>query len=472
MPLLPKSLILVYLFALLVAPGVVAAQETTPSRSEPRRIEGYRGIWFDLGQRSEFGSKYSGGLGTYTAKHHPLAVYAPAAEKTFFVYGGTTQKDERHLLAMVSYYDHRTNQVPQPVVVHDKDGVDDPHDNPSIQIDEKGHLWVFVSGRGRKRPGFIYRSQKPYDIESFQRVAEREFTYPQPWWIDDTGFLFLFTKYTHGRELYWSVSNAEGESWSEDQKLAGMGGHYQVSNQQNGRVITAFNMHPGGNVDLRTNLYFLQTADNGQTWTTAAGEKVETPLTVPQNRALVHDYRSEGRLVYMKDIGFDADGNPVVLYLTSSHHQPGPGGDPRTWNLAHWTGSEWAIHEITHSTHNYDMGSLYIEEDGTWRIIGPTQPGPQQHGTGGEIAVWISEDQGKNWEKTRSVTQNSTQNHGYVRRPKNAHEDFYGFWADGNPDEISKSHLYFTNQSGDQVWRLPYDMEEAFATPEMVGGER
>ena len=41
---------------------------------EPRRIDGYKGIWFDLGQRSEFGSKYSGGLGTYTAKHGPIAV--------------------------------------------------------------------------------------------------------------------------------------------------------------------------------------------------------------------------------------------------------------------------------------------------------------------------------------------------------------------------------------------------------------
>ena len=38
---------------------------------------GFRGIWFDLGQKSGFGSKYSGGLGTYTANHNPLAVYAP-----------------------------------------------------------------------------------------------------------------------------------------------------------------------------------------------------------------------------------------------------------------------------------------------------------------------------------------------------------------------------------------------------------
>lgn len=448
------------------------AQGVDEMSADVRRIDGYRGIWFDLGQRSEFGSKYSGGLGTYTAKHCPLAVYAPDVEKTFFVYGGTTQRDERYLLAMVSYYDHKTQQVPKPIVVHDKEGVDDPHDNPSIQIDEAGHLWVYVSGRGTKRPGHVYRSRNPYDIESFEHVAEREFTYPQPWWLEQKGFLFLFTKYTGVRELYWSSSDPAVSSWMGDRKLAGMGGHYQVSNEQNGKVITAFNMHPGGNVDKRTNLYFLQTEDGGETWRTASGEVVETPLIDPACSALVHDYRSEKRLVYMKDIGFDAKGNPVILYLTSSSHQPGPQGAPRTWTLAHWTGSEWGLHDITTSTHNYDMGSLYIEPDGTWRVIAPTEKGPQEHGTGGEIAIWISRDDGKTWQKVRDVTQNSALNHGYVRRPQHAHPDFYGFWADGNPDMLSESRLYFTNKSGEMTWRLPYDMDGRVAMPERISPEK
>lgn len=449
--------------------GRGSAEEKPQMQTVVRRIDGYRGIWFDLGQRSKFGSKYSGGLGTYTAKHHPLAVYAPAAQKTFFVYGGTTEKDERHLLAMVSYYDHGSKHVPKPVVVHDKQGIDDPHDNPSIQIDETGHLWVYVSGRGRKRPGHVYRSREPYDIESFEHLSKHEFTYPQPWWIEKQGFLFLFTKYTGGRELYWRASDTSGTKWTKDRKLAGMGGHYQVSNELNGKVITAFNMHPKGNVDKRTNLYYLQTDDHGKTWKTASGEAVKTPLTDPACSALVHDYRTEKRLVYMKDIGFDATGNPVILYLTSGSHQPGPKGAPRTWTIAHWAGDKWFFRDITHSTHNYDMGSLYIEPDGTWRVIGPTEVGPQEHGTGGEIAIWVSNDEGKTWEKTQTVTHDSSRNHGYVRRPRNAHDDFYGFWADGNPDSISESHLYFTDKSGKTVWSLPYNMKDAIATPKQLG---
>ena len=80
--------------------------------------DGYYGIWFTLGQfapsgdeQSPYGDKYSGGLGTYTAKHCPLAIYDDIVGKTFFVYGGA--RDEgRHLLAMIGAYDHGTHRRP------------------------------------------------------------------------------------------------------------------------------------------------------------------------------------------------------------------------------------------------------------------------------------------------------------------------------------------------------------------------
>ena len=62
------------------------------------KYDGYQGIWFTLGQFSEYGDKYSGGLGTYTAKHVPLGVYSAEANKTFFVYGGA-KEGKRRLLA-------------------------------------------------------------------------------------------------------------------------------------------------------------------------------------------------------------------------------------------------------------------------------------------------------------------------------------------------------------------------------------
>lgn len=210
-----------------VAAASVAPWLASPARAASPRDSGYRGIWFTLGQKSAYGDKYSGGLGTYTANHVPMAIYAKAVDKTFFVYGGA-RDGKRYLLNMISYYDHKKGVLPRPVVVHDKKGVDDPHDNPSLALDPSGHLWVFVSGRAKARPGFIYRSREPYAIDDFELVREGEFTYPQPRWIEGEGFLFLFTKYTKGRELYYATS-ADGRVWSPDTRFAGMGGHYQTS---------------------------------------------------------------------------------------------------------------------------------------------------------------------------------------------------------------------------------------------------
>ena len=446
--------------------GSCFAQPSSPATGGPNATDdGYRGIWFTLGQVQEFGDKYSGGLGTYTANHVPIAIYAKAVNKTFFVYGGS-KGGKRYLLNLISYFDHALGTVPRPVIVHDKGGVDDPHDNASLSLDPEGYLWVFISGRARSRPGFIYRSAKPYDITRFDLVSQREITYPQPRWIEGEGFLHLFTKYTGVRELYWSTS-PDGKTWSPDQKMAGIGGHYQTSHQRGKKVFTAFNRHPGGNVDKRTDLYFLQTDDAGRTWTNVRGETVTVPVTTPQNPALVHDYAAANRLVYIHDLDLDRAGRPVILYTTAASFKPGPPGDPRWLTVARWTGTEWTFTEVTRANHYYSTGSLYLEGD-LWRIFAPTEKGPQPLGGGAEIAIWTSRDEGKTWSKQRDVTQGSPMNHNYVRRSVDAHPDFYAFWADGDPDKLSPSRLFFANRVGDKVWQLPYEMKDATAKPVLV----
>jgi BNR repeat-containing family member len=427
------------------------------------QVNGYRGIWFTLGQFSEYGDKYSGGLGTYTSSHIPIAVYSKQVDKTFFVYGGTTAQNEKHLLIMISYYDHKKGMVPKPVIVYDKEGVDDPHDNASLSIDENGYIWIFVSGRNTTRPGIIFKSHQPYQIDNFEKIRDGEMTYPQPWWMKGKGFIYLFTKYTKGRELYWSTSK-DGRTWEIDQKLAGMGGHYQVSNVWNGKLVTVFNYHPDGNVDKRTNIYLVQTTDMGKTWNTIDGKKIQPPLSDIHCESLVKDYAKEGSLVYLNDLNFDKNGNPVILAVVSKGFQPGPKGNPREWTVITWKDAKWNFQKVCESTHNYDMGSLYIDGN-HWQIIGPTDPGPQLYGTGGEMVLWASSNEGKTWKKTTVLTSNSTRNHSYARRPLDAHEDFYSFWADGNADTFSESKLYFTNKTGSKVLMLPYDMEKDFEKP-------
>jgi len=369
---------------------------------------------------------------------------------------------------MVSYFDHASGEVPRPTILLDKH-TGDAHDNPTMAIDDAGYIWIFSSAHGTSRPSYIHRSLKPYDIRHFERITQTNFSYAEPWFVPGKGFLFMHTRYASGRNLYW-MNSVDGRDWSGSHKLAKIDmGDYQIGWCDGSRVATAFDFHPHPlGLDGRANIYYLQTSDFGGSWQTAGGATVTLPLTTTNNESLIYDSRAEGRLVYLKDLNFDAKGNPVILFLTSKGHEPGPQNGPRQWKTAHWLGSKWEFRDFTTSLNNYDHGSLYIEDGNTWRVIGPTEPGPQKYNPGGEMVIWKSRDEGLTWSKEKELTHDSVRNHNYARRPLNANPAFYALWADGNPRKPSESYLYFTDQEGSHVWRLPPKMTGEFAKPEIA----
>ncbi|MGD2176045.1 MAG: BNR-4 repeat-containing protein [Candidatus Brocadiaceae bacterium] len=448
---------------------------TDQAASKVRTVpdDGYRGIWYyNQPSDDEYRFKYSGGLGTYPQPVIPLGVHAPEAAKTFFCYGGAL-RTRNELTHVLSCFDHREKTVSRPRVLLNKQ-TGDAHDVPAMTIDSEGHIWVFSNSHGQARPSWVHRSVQPYDLEEFELLADFNFSYSQPWWLEGRGLLFLHTHYVSDergpvRQLCW-MTTSEGRSWTPRRPLALFGrGHYQVSWRRGGSVATAFNYHPEPvGLNARTNLYYLETDDVGETWRTAGGRTVSTPLEHRDNPALVRDWQSEGLLVYLKTLQFDRRGRPVVLFITSPGFRSGPCNDPRTWRIARWTGAEWAFGEITTSDSNYDFGPLYVEPDGTWRLIAPTETGPQPYNPGGEVALWLSTDEGETWRKVRQLTRDSDRNHTYVRRPVNAHPEFYAFWADGHGRQLSRSCLYFTDREGTHVWRLPVEMDGEFAEPEVA----
>ncbi len=453
------------------APGTLTARRAKKAALiMNRKDDGYRGIWY-YNQRSndEYKYKYSGGLGTYCAKHIPHAWYVKQADKTFFTYGGTRKGSNTALVHMVSYYDHRTGQVPRPTLLLDKK-TSDAHDNPVISVDDKGTIWIFSSSHGTSRPSYISRSTKPHAVDQFECVWEGNYSYPHPWYLPGRGFLFIHTHYTEGRSNCMMTS-PDGVNWSERRFLSRIArGHYQISRcYQDKKVGIAFNYHPDTKgLNWRTNLYYMESDDFGETWKSVQGQALELMLSKADNPALACEYESKRLNVYLKDINFDAKGHPIILYVTSKGYESGPKNMPRTWTTARWTGTEWDVQggDII-SDNNYDTGSIYIEAENAWRIIGPTQTGPQPFNPGGEVAMWVSRDQGRHWKMTRQMTQDSAYNHTYVRRPVHAHPDFYAFWADGHGRRPSDSRLYFCNKDGD-VFRLPVEMTSDFAKPERV----
>ncbi|GAB3893473.1 BNR-4 repeat-containing protein [Spirosoma agri] len=453
------------------------------------KATGYRGIWYFIGAtKNEYAYKYSGGLGTYPANHYPFSVYAPAVDRTFFCYGGVTDSTSRELYHMVGYFDHKTGLVCRPTLLLKK-GTDDAHDNPVIQLDGQGYVWVFSTSHGTERPSFIHRSRKPYDISAFesipatrldekgQRIPFDNFSYLQTYYQKGRGFLNLMTHYDRNVLVYGAnkprrtiafITSPDGVTWSAWHDLATIEeGHYQTSGYWKNKIGSAFNYHPntkvGAGLDYRTNVYYVETDDFGKTWHSANGKSVQLPLAEISNPALVKDYKSMGLNAYISDVAYDSAGRPIILYITSKGPEPGPANGPFVWHVAHWTGSQWGIYDVVQSDHNYDMGSLYVEGN-TWRIIGPAEAGPQPYGTGGNLVLLESRDQGKRWTKTKAITANTVRNQTYPRRPVDVHPGFYAFWADGNARQPSASFLYFCDQNG-AVFQLPTDMKADLEKP-------
>lgn len=479
--------------ALLSLAAVTGGSESVVTLN--RKDSGYRGVWYmNEPLRNEYRFKYSGGLGTFCAKHSPFAVYCDKVKKTFFCYGGTTEGSYlRHdltktgdsadvpgvLLHMVSYYDHTTGQVPRPTIVLDK-RTKDAHDNPVIAVDDRGYIWLFSTSHGTSRPSYIHRSTQPYSIDAFEQVHATKledgrevpmtnFSYMQSWFVPGQGFTAFFTRYHYpAQRTACFMTSPDGVHWSAWQRLAAIDqGHYQISAANERKAGSALDYHPKGKgLNWRTNLYYMETTDRGQSWHSVDGTRLTPPLTQPWNAAIVHDYEKNGLLVYLKDIAFDEADRPVILFITSKGFRSGPEDGPRTWTTARWTGTAWDIRPVTTSGNNYDMGSLYIEAGGLWRIIGPTEPGPQPYNPGGEMALWTSGDRGATWKKVRQLTSGSPFNHTFARRPVNAHDDFYAFWADGHGRQPSASNLYFCTKAGD-VYRLPSVMTQDLESPQV-----
>ncbi|MEC9195322.1 MAG: BNR-4 repeat-containing protein [Bacteroidota bacterium] len=461
----PFKKIVFWVIILMVMVGTGQSQEN-------KRMAGYRPIWFELNQKYEYGDKYSGALGTYTAKHHPLAIYSEAVDKTFFVYGGTKSPESKYLLCMIGEYDHSSGLISKPLIVCDKMGIDDPHDNPSILIDDQGYIWVFVSGRGRVRMGFKYKSKKPFSIDGFEKIITQVMTYQQPKKMCSTFFNF-FTKYTGVRQLYIEKSK-NGIQWSDNELLAAIpeqknekSGHYQISSQyQEKKIGTFFNRHPNGIVDRRTDLYYIESSDLGETWNTADQQPISIPVTEKNSPSRVEDYASLKKNIYLKDMVFDSNGRPICLYIRSNGHKPGPVSQPYEWCITKWNGFKWTTHSITTSDHNYDMGSLLFFKEDLY-LIAPTAIGPQKWGVGGELQVWKSDDLGDHWIKEKDLTHKSRMNHSYVRKSENFKAPFIYFWANGDAHQFSKSELFFGNLNG-EIWKLPYSMEKEYELPQKI----
>ena len=483
--------------------AAAAATLVSLSMTAHAQLNGYHGIYYVLGQNAQFTSdghsydvaKYAGGLGTYPQQTAPLAVYDPAVSKTFFLYGGTLP-GQQSLQNMIGVYDHATGLLARPRAVRSVGGTN-VHQNATLQIDGDGDHWVFAHTHGNTGSGNIYRSATPHSIDSFVDVTASslpaalfpsgKLSYGNPDILPDGRVMEVHNIYGDGRSVHVATGTLSGGSiaWNEssiaDTRLMDFGGHYALSRREGVRTGIVANWHEAGNLDRRTNLYYVESTDFGGTWAAANGTAISGPVTTVSNPALVHNYQATNELVYVKSLAYEADGKPVILFATVPDDTATPGHDAgphvradyadglRKVQTARWNGSDWEIRQVTSTDHNYDHGELWIDDDGTWHVVGAFLPGPQEWGTGGDIGLWSSGDQGLTWTLTRQVTASESLNATYPRLVEGASPEFFALWADGDGyGSVSQSHLYFMTQDG-RVYQMPGDFGSAeWAAPTLI----
>jgi hypothetical protein len=415
-------------------------------------IETYNGISYHHQQYFSGVTKYGGGLATYTEMHRPMAIHDAEAGKTFFVYGA----DDHGVLGIfMGCFNHELGALCSPRRVLRKNGVFDPHDNAALSQDSDGFLWVAVSGRGTIRDGRLFRSLQARSIEhGFIEVASFAFTYPQVWWTPSRGLVLIHTRYSNEREVHVSFDPAGADPGP---RLIG-GPHYAITHAVGDHIVLAYNDHPGRSVDRRANLSVIESWDAGASWYSLDGQllwEYGSGRVIPDRdpRSLVLDTESRGRLLYLKDIRSDSNGETAVMYVTSPSADPTDRSQPRCLELARFDreAASWDFETLTcEVAHNYSSGFLSEDLREVVFPLGLTRLNARS-GAGGEL--WRAEKTGEGW-AWKQLTFDSCLNHNYPRGVIGQKmSDFEFFWADGDPLRPSGSSLYFWGS--DRVNRMP-----------------
>jgi len=420
------------------------------------------GIWHASGAKERVSptanTVYGGAHATYCAWTRPMAVYAPAVDKTFFVFGNMDNSPT------ISFYDHQAKQL-APAQVLGANPDMDAHKNPHLLIDEGGYLYVFY--RSHCSPTHLTRSAKPYDISEWENlgaIVERS-SYPQPWQVKPGEMIVLYRGGgTHDATESIIRSTDRGQTWSRPEVVVATprgNGCYGVSIAETGdfprRVHFAWSV-TRGKWWQRYHVYYAYSDDGGATWRKTDGRAYELPIT-EETSEMIFESDVPDRGVWLKDIQLDSQGNPYVLFIDS--HTPTYDG---VWRMAKCVDDKWTFHELAASDHMYDAGAIVFLADDDIRIYAPTTPS-QPYQDGGEIEEWQSTDAGVTWTNTKHLTSGSKYSHNHVKAVHNAgRPDFRVFWNYGdarNPPETHDVDLYWYGEglASPQKMDLCYDAD-------------
>jgi hypothetical protein len=284
----------------------------------------------------------------------------------------------------------------------------DDHSAPAILVEPDQRLTVFWSAHNGT--DMYYRTtRRPEEIRTWGVVHRLRsgirgglgFTYPNPVLLAARHQrLYLFW-----RGADWSADFATRSAtgrWSPARELIRNPGerpYLKVAGNGSDTIALAFtDGHPR---NLLTSIYYAALRD-GSLWT-AGGRRIarvgNAPIR-PGRAQLVYDARRARVPAWVWDVGFGADGRPVILYATF----PSP-GDHRYW-YARWTGRRWASHFMTSAGPSISPGTIEYEYSGGMALdhANPSVVYLSRQVRGWfEIERWSTGDGGARWRHRTAV---------------------------------------------------------------------
>ncbi len=327
----------------------------------------------------------------------------------------------------VGYYDHDNQQIESRTIFNDLE-VDD-HDNPSILLDEEGHLLVFFNSHGGPEGLYFIRSKKPEDIavwsegrllklndRSQLEHGNESYTYTNPVKLaEEGGRIFLFWRGMDGKPTY-STSENNGQTWSEGKLLCLPERTYsfrrpyvKVASDGKGKIhIALTDGHP--NKEAENSIYYMYYQKGA--FFRANGEKIREEGTAPhkpREMDVVYDATLTKEKAWIWDVAADGEGNPVLVYTRFPDDQNHLYAYAR-WDRAGWinhnliNSGSWFPHTLegeTETEPNYSGGIVLDHDDPTVVYMSVKRDSVF------EIERWDTENGGKSW-SVQAVTKASS----------------------------------------------------------------
>jgi len=231
----------------------------------------------------------------------------------------------------------------------------DSHNSIEMAMDREGYL--HVSGNMHNDSLVYYRSRKPYNVQSLQKInkmtgkLEQSVTYPMFIKNREKGeLLFIYRSGGSGKgKRLVNVYNLETKSWQRllEQPLFN-GSNYDMNSYPAPpkvgpkgwyHIVWMWRNTP----DCETNhdISYIKSRDF-KNWQTVGGKSVSLPITPDNKDVIVDPVEPEGGLINMEHkVSFDKKGRPVIIY-----HKYDKQGDSQIY-LTRWKNSKWNVNRLS-----------------------------------------------------------------------------------------------------------------------------